>query len=404
MLRRRYIEYSIGLVVLLVIFMGGWWVLSERGGKPDEPTFWGLTAKEYGALAREKQQAILSSICVQSCGIFFNVPIEGVSESRADFEQVIRWRRWLEGTDDVAARFVALILQNAVDAVIVEELARREYKAALDEFARIENQDVDVSSEIGVPVKVNSFDKALIEELLQGNEIDKIASLEYALSLDTWIADFCREQRYRANDFLNGKVLKAHASEDLLFHIGAEVAPGESSLPQEAPIYSLFPINVMMIRIVGRQEFIDTKKKLSEFIIPMVLRAIDFASESRIAAEVYFEHGSFGKMEESEHPDKTWYESAKSRLLAGLKSDAFAGYITPLHPDIEGNAGFLAKRLLKSSKRLSPKLGTTSVNANIAWLLSPFMVKADVVKHGEKYGLPTFLSRMATGHWSNLPD
>ncbi len=142
----------------------------------------------------EAKSDLLCNIAESSYKVLIKAPKQGLRDSLGSLEEIVAARKWLEKTEDVVARILAMKLQNTVDSAVINEMYRKERK----KHGRAPKETF----------KSNSFDTALLKRLLKKNDIDEHMYIDFALALDTEIARFCRENNYTANDFLTHKVFE----------------------------------------------------------------------------------------------------------------------------------------------------------------------------------------------------
>jgi hypothetical protein len=228
---------------------------------------------KFGELSAQAKADVMAEIAESSYKILLQVPENGLTDSSESLKQIISARNWLEDTNDVIARILALRLQYVVDSSILNEMYRAN--------AAMLGQEITTKYKDGLP------DKKLVSELLKLNEIDEHETIDFALGLDTEIGRFCRENKYDSNDFLSGRVFN-EAKEQM-----------KISFDTTEPSASKKPVKKSDVReyesggFVLFSNLIDSRANAKKAFLPMALNSIDDARDVRLLARLYFTHEGF---------------------------------------------------------------------------------------------------------------
>lgn len=218
---------------------------------------------------------MLGEAAEYSLGILAEVPKKGLKGSQADLESVIDLRKWLEQTKDEVARILALTLQYNVDSAILNEVFRKERKR-LGETLETEFAE-------------ESFDAELLAGLLKKNEIEEEGSLNYALSLETEIGEFCRKKGYQAGDFLSREIFEKENDEVKVTVIRKKEIDGQ--IQSEQDNMDIRDINLLPSLVLGT--YPKCKAELLPYILPEILRTIEEARNVRMVAGIYLKDKGF---------------------------------------------------------------------------------------------------------------
>ena len=205
----------------------------------------------------EEQANLLSQIAEFSYLALLEVPKTGLKTQRDVFEELITIRKWLEARQLPLFQLLALKLQAAVDLVILSEMARKALNPRLPK----------IGEKIQLPVQAGSFDQALVEHLLQLNEIVEKPLIKFVVGLEGIVAQHCRKQNYPDNIYLEGIILEKIPSkmEDYVDDILYRFPP---------------PIGTSL-----------SVQQMADFLFTQALLAIDRARDVRLLSRIYFEDG-----------------------------------------------------------------------------------------------------------------
>ena len=157
-----------------------------------------IEPNRFAELSYAMQSDILCDIAEFSYTQLLTIPDKGLRDSAPLLEHIIAARKWLEQSEDVMAQMLALRLQWCVDSSILNELYRQERKRHGQKLSK--------------PFNDGSIDQQLLTKLLKTNELSERESLDFALSFDTRVGEFCRDNRYSSADFLSGRIYEEAAS------------------------------------------------------------------------------------------------------------------------------------------------------------------------------------------------
>ena len=234
----------------------------------------GNPPQDFEKLSVQAKVDILSSVAESSYKILLRVPETGLRDSHNAIKQIITTRKWLEETNDVAARVLAMAMQYGVDSCIFNAMYRKEKQKHNRPLKRVFKKD--------------SFDNAMASKLLNQNKINEREYVSYALDLDTKVANFCRKNNYKPDDFLTGKVFE-EASSQMKISLSATKNGKEIKLLENADIRDISLLGT--ITWTGYK--IKSTKELDKFVFPMVLNNIDEARNVRLLAHTYIKYGGF---------------------------------------------------------------------------------------------------------------
>jgi len=236
-----------------------------------------------------EQSELLDQITQFSYQALIEVPAKGLQAQRTALENIIASRKWLETTRLPLFQLLALRLQEGVDRAILNEMYRKEMTKH--------------GYPVHTPFLPGSFDLPLLENLLKLNELSEQATIEYAISLDGTLSNFCRSQNYPYEIYSKGLILRKVSDE----------------------IRELAESLLNTYGLVGQM----TEKQLADFLLTQTLLAIDKAREVRLAAQVYQEQGGFPK---SSKQLRTFIDAKLPLYGDDIKGRLSTGYATtPSH-------------------------------------------------------------------------
>ncbi|MHC4155680.1 MAG: ankyrin repeat domain-containing protein [Planctomycetota bacterium] len=240
------------------------------------------SAEDFNNFSAEEKARTLATIAESSYWILFSqVPKQGLRESDESVTYIISARRWLKNTANVMARILDLRLQHAVDSCILNEMFRKER----DKHGRPGKR----------PYKTGSLENRLVNSLFKKNEINELEYIDYALSLDTEIAQFCRAGSYGAEDFLSGRVFKENRK-GLKVHL--KELPAEEGNETKA----MHSIRVSQWPSRTPPAWLSSEKEAAEAVLPMTLRGIDDAINARLLGRIFTKYGGFADKAEADAP------------------------------------------------------------------------------------------------------
>lgn len=274
--------------LISAIKMGGESVaelLVENGAKCEDIELLLILLKspqEFDKLSAQEKTRLLSTAAETSYRILqTRVSKLGLRESQKSVGAVTNCRRWLERTRDVTATILAFRLQHAVDSCLLNEMYRYEQHRQ------------------GRPRRVSyvegSIDEELVWAALKANGVSPVSDIALALSVNTEIGAFCRQNEYESADFLTGRIFK-EAPEHLKVPI--EIVTEENR--KERRRTEQISIRHWLSRTPAA--LISTKRDAARFLLPMTLRAIDDAINARLLASIFTEHGGFADKLEGDEP------------------------------------------------------------------------------------------------------
>ena len=252
----------------------------------------GNSPGNFKRLSADTKADILCGVAEESYKILVKVPEKGLEDSRDSLEQIISARKWLERTNDVVARTLAMDLQYGLDSAVFNEMYRREKKKH--------------SRPLKHKFKGGSYNNTLSKNLLKKNVIDEHEYISYALSLDTEIAKFCKENNYDARDFLSGRIFREARDQMVISLWGTHNG-------EKIPILENVHISQadLMFAMSWTGFTTNSKREIAKFFLSKVLRSIDATRDVRLLHDIYQEHGSFS-------------ESVKPKIRI-FESDSFFG-------------------------------------------------------------------------------
>lgn len=261
-----------------------------------------MSPEDYPSLSKQDKVNTLSHIAESSGQLLVRVPKKGLRNSKPNLEAVIATRKWLEKTNDLVARMLATRLQFVVDSCILNEIYRAEkYRLQLP---------------LASPFEPNSFDKNLIQMLLAENAIDEEEHITFALSQETEIGNFCRENNYSAQDFITGKVFDEAAEHMRLSPPNPTGGNGKIAKPSR-----LMDIRKATIIRYVDPIFIESRKMAAQWLLPMILDEADQARDVRLVASLYRKHGNLVNKNKGRQKDPIRSDVFINRLKVELPGD-----------------------------------------------------------------------------------
>ncbi|MHC4526735.1 MAG: ankyrin repeat domain-containing protein [Planctomycetota bacterium] len=335
--------------------------------------------EDFNDFSSEEKAQTLSAVAKSSYRILFSQVLgQGLREAEEVVGYVIGSCTWLEKTGDVAARTLAIRLQHGLDSCLVNEMFRKER----DRHGRPGK----------ILYKEGSLDDRLLTRLLYQNEIDESKYIGFALSLNTEIGFFCRENNYRAEDFVNGRVSR-EASEHLKVPI--EVVTEENG--KEKRRTEQISIRHWASRTPAA--LIRSKRDAARFLLPMTLRAIDDAINTRLLDGIFAEQGGFADKLEGDEPIVE-SKSFEKRIRKALSAEDVERLTFQKADSADRIVSDIKSRLREYTEQESqPHNYARGLFSDLA----PFMRNKDV--------LPDFLKNdieaqkeAGMGTWLKLPD
>ncbi|MHC4122347.1 MAG: hypothetical protein ACYSSI_02145 [Planctomycetota bacterium] len=257
----------------------------------------------FSKLSLEKQSDLLRTIAESSYQILLKVPEIGLSDSNSSVDWIIEKRKWLEKTNDIVARFLALHLQYLVDSAVLNELYRSEMNRL-----KIPSQK---------KFKKLSFDNILISRFLKLNELDEKEYINFAINQETKVGKFCRKNKYKAEDFLDLKFFKnidqAKITEKLVF-IGKD---REGKKIQHTEENYIGQRSCLLFMTLWNGVKVESRKELVKEFLNETLEAIDNYRDTRLLVRIYTKYGRFTNKagdEKSIINSKTFEELIKLEL------------------------------------------------------------------------------------------
>jgi len=315
----------------VVIFIGISAYTHAENGLPELPT-------DIQAKTPEEQAELLSQISQFSYQELIQVPKKGLQAQRAALEYIITTRKWLETTQHSLFRLLALRLQEGIDRAILNEMYRKEMTRH--------------GYPVHTPFVAGSFQTALIENLLDLNKLSEQAAIEYAISQDGQISNFCRQQNYPDEIYSTGLLLTKVTTE----------------------IRELAQALLNTFGLVGQM----TEKQVADWLLTQTLLAIDKARDVRLAADIYQEQGGFPKNSRQLRN----LINSKLPLYGAVKGRLSTGYAT-------SPSDVLSTLELYVEKRPS------YYGYSLTHLLFPFLTDRDVVEEAYRPAI----SDMELGQW-----
>lgn len=250
------------------------------------------------------------------------------------------------------------------------------------------------------PFKKGSFDNALVKTLLDENAIDEHEYINYALSLDTEIAKFCKENNYDASDFLSGKVFVEH-EDKMVITLTAERYGEKTQILENKDIREAS----LLFTIIWTGYEITSKRDIEIFFLSEALRRIDEARAVRLLAHIYDKHKGFSEAVSSERriaDSNSLYSRIVSELPKGRAEVALL--TTPRHEFILDYRGPEAQSIKGRMSALENELDYDQIDnfeTSIVFLLRPFIRNSNVLSPVFR---PKSRPNFYNGMWLNLSD
>ncbi len=147
-----------------------------------------ILPSEYQGLGDDKKKELLENIAIQSYEILKQVPDKGLPDSKNDILRVLKSRKWLENTNDMMARMLAMILQFNIDSCVINEVIKAEL---------FDTEAMDKNLE-----KVLSNDK-IARVLFAANDVDKKEYIQFSLANNARLLEMCQEAKVNSNHFVD---------------------------------------------------------------------------------------------------------------------------------------------------------------------------------------------------------
>jgi hypothetical protein len=158
--------------------------------------------------------------------------------------------------------------------------------------------------------KGGSVNDELVRRFIRQNNIDEKGYIDFALSLDSSVTNFCRQQGYKSNDFLTGKIFE-EAPEQMMFSVSApERSDGKKIWVTRKVDMSMFTNGKFMLWA----PLVRSRKIASEVLLPVTLNAINDARDMRLLACVYKKYGGFSNKSDPQQKPILYSQSLNSRL------------------------------------------------------------------------------------------
>ncbi len=235
---------------------------------------------KYSELSTKDQVDVMGGLAESAFGILEKVPEKGLRACQGDIDRIIAARKWLEDIRDVSAGVLAIVLQRGVDSCVLNELFR--------------SDKVRAGASLSTPFKPGSFDRTLVMNILRSNNINEIEHINFALSLDTNIGNFCRKRGLKARDFIDGTIFNQYPRE---LSIGAINSRRVDRAGREQKIEltedGTLMTDISFPAVIMFATAIDSKEKLSKVFLPILLGAIDDSRDVRILTSLFWKHGGF---------------------------------------------------------------------------------------------------------------
>lgn len=341
--------------------------------------------KEFDKLSTKEKAEILSTIAESAYRILFSeVPSEGLRGSENSIMNIIGSRIWLRNTDDVVARLLAIRLQHAVDSCILNEMFRKE---------RHKHRRPGKKA-----YKKGSLDHKLLQSLLKKNEIDELEYIDFALSLDTEIGQFCRANNYSARDFLTGRVFKKENRKGLTEHFERVWTEDGKEKRQT--------LSVQVDKLLSwtPPAMISSKKEAAKAVLPMTLRAIDDAINTRLLGRIFTKYDGFADKAEGEVPIVA-SRQFENRVRMELSKENARRRMTTRKEYKNGVDKIMSDVWYRLRKRTEQDLDS-AVDGYRSWLvfdLAPFIANPFVLPDSFIRN-ELIMEDIGMGSWLNLPD
>jgi hypothetical protein len=202
------------------------------------------------ALSVEEQAKVLNQIAVWSYQRLREVPLVGLAGQKTPLAEIAKVRNWLENSGIPLFLLLSLQLQYALDVSIINEI----WRGNQSQLGKIQSP----------PFKTDSFDQALLLQLLEVNKLDKDKLVTKALSFEGYVTNELRHRNYPIEKYLSGAWFESISPEGKIY----EIVTGSMGLSLN-------------------QQF--SKKQFGTDFFIKVLRAIDRHDEIRLVIQVYLE-------------------------------------------------------------------------------------------------------------------
>ncbi len=256
-----------------------------------------------------EQAELMSQISQFSYQVLIDAPKKGLRAQSLLLKNIIATRKQLETVQLPLFQLLALRLQEGVERAIANEMYREDMiKQGFSEYT---------------PVKEGSFDLNLLEHLLSLNELYEQKAIEYTVSLDGVIPNFCRQQNYPYEIYSKGLLL-------------TEVSPDITKSVKEL---------LNTFGMLGKL----TEKQMADFLFTQTLLAIDQTRNLRLFFEVYKELEDLPKMtkqlDDLIEAKLPFGSKMKGQLSTGHATTALGDVISLLERYVEKRPGFYGSRL-----------------------------------------------------------
>jgi len=141
------------------------------------------------ALSVEEQAKVLNQIAVSGYQMIREIPLKGLAGKKTPLEEIVKVRNWLEESGIPLFLLLSLQLQYALDVSIINEV----WRGNQSQLGKIQSP----------PFKTDSFDNALLLQLLENNKLDKEKLVTKALGFEGYVTEELRRRNYPIEDYLN---------------------------------------------------------------------------------------------------------------------------------------------------------------------------------------------------------
>jgi len=243
-----------------------------------------LSSSDYNNLSVDSKRKLISNIAESSyCILMKNENLNNPEKDVQFIDRVISARAWLEQTNDPVAMILALELQHAVDDYLLNNLHNKELRRH-----KIPTAALLINSG-------NHIDKDTLKKLFDRNIINEKKCIDFALSFNTQIGEFCRKKGYSAEDFLNLRFFD-EAKDKLKIEYKEANFIKEGNRAVEVKKRDIRAFGSIMW--INYAELISTRKDAENLLLPFSLKVIDDARNARFIVGLYFDQDGF--IEESE--------------------------------------------------------------------------------------------------------
>jgi len=328
-----------------------------------------IEAAKYGELSREEKVNALGGIAESAFEVLMRVPEKGLRASGPDIERIVAAKKWLENTNNVSAAVLAIFLQYSVDSCVLNELHRSER--------------VRAGVSLAMPFAADSFDERLVTSILQSNAIDEAGRIDFALSFNTSVGDFCRRHAFTARDFLDGTVFDRYEKELTIGEIKIRgVHPNTGAEQEVVLVEDGTPVTVGGLGgMLMFGKIINSEEHLSKMFLPMQLEAMDIARDVRLFVSVFWKYGGLADLDEISDGNILHGKLFKDKLAKAVADDG-KGHISGRNRP--GGVRMIKNRDVMDRMRVSDIIGEVesrcnALYANMLALYFRFFVKsADV--------------------------